>query len=61
MLTYYKSPEDSGETNEEEFWLYSVVTDFLYVTSRYTKEDIFSVLTEKNIRQLKTFAKTLEI
>jgi len=50
-----------GETNEEEFWLYNVVTEFIYVTKRYTKDDIFSVLTEKEINTLKSFAKSLEI
>ena len=49
------------DINEEEHWLYNVVTEFIYVTKRYTKEDIFSVLTEQDINKLKSFAKTLEI
>ena len=49
------------ETNEEEAWLYSVVTDFIYVITRYSKDDILSVLRPLETEALKTFAKTLEI
>jgi len=41
------------ETNEEEFWLYNVVTEFLYVTKRYTHDEILSVLDEKQGKQYK--------